>query len=198
MRCIFRLFARAGAAGGRLLLPSASRDRVVPGAASDVGRGQARTARLSSGILRVIGGASSSGRALLRASRLCWSWRSPPGEECACFSVRFLRLSIPWILVWGIKQLFLASIFVCSLSFSAYALTWPALCTFASSLCDLRIRTASAVPSDSRAASSQAYAPNDLVQNEWRDYAQGRSSGNALWFAIKFPTWTALLVALGL
>jgi hypothetical protein len=107
-------------------------------------------------------------------------------------------LSVPWILVWGAKQLFLASIFVCSVILvRLHVEQWPAIAT----LCalglaiyvfelhppHLPVPTASAQP---------AYGPSELVQNEWRDYAQGRSTRDPLWFAIKFPTWAALLGAL--
>ncbi|HEY6449622.1 MAG TPA: hypothetical protein VIX60_02970 [Candidatus Cybelea sp.] len=115
------------------------------------------------------------------------------------FAIALCVLSVPWILVWGMKQLFAASIFVCSFILLRLRVTrWPALCA----LCAIVLVTYAfelhppylPVP----AASSQAYASNDLVQNEWRDYAQGRSTGNALWLAIKFPTWAALLAALAM
>jgi hypothetical protein len=34
------------------------------------------------------------------------------------------------------------------------------------------------------------------VQDEWRVYAEQRSTSDLLWFAIKVPTWAALLTTL--
>ena len=87
------------------------------------------------------------------------------------------------------KKLFAASIFVCSCIFLLVRLTdGLRSARVRHRPRDLRFRTAPAVSSGAGGI-SQAYAPNDLVQNEWRDYAKGRSTGNALWLAIKFPTW---------
>jgi hypothetical protein len=33
------------------------------------------------------------------------------------------------------------------------------------------------------------------VQNEWRAYAEGRSTRDLLWFGIKLPSWIALAAA---
>jgi hypothetical protein len=41
----------------------------------------------------------------------------------------------------------------------------------------------------------RVYAPGELAQNEWRAYAEGRSTHDLLWFAIKLPSWAALAAA---
>ncbi len=115
------------------------------------------------------------------------------------FAIALCVLSVPWILVWGMKQLFAASIFVCSFILLRLRVArWPALCALCAIV--LVIYAFELHPPHLRvpAESSQAYAAGDLVQNEWRDYAQGRSTGDALWFAIKFPTWGALFAALAM
>ena len=86
-----------------------------PGAADECGAATARTARLSTGALRRHRRRlSSSGRALLRASHSARLERSPPGRMRIAAAFTLCVLSIPWILVWGSKQLFLASLFVCA------------------------------------------------------------------------------------
>jgi hypothetical protein len=106
-------------------------------------------------------------------------------------------LAVPWILVWGSKQLFAASIFVCAVillqlrvDLRAATLT---LCLIAGIIYAFELHPPSLpiVP-----AASQAYARGALVQDEWRYYAQQRSSGDPLWLAIKIPTWAALLAGL--
>ena len=88
----FGSFAGAGSARGRLLLSRASRNRLVAGATSDVGRGQTRTARLSSCILlcyrRRI---SPSGRAMLRAAGASRVGDPPTGACKNRFRGRFVR-----------------------------------------------------------------------------------------------------------
>jgi hypothetical protein len=107
-------------------------------------------------------------------------------------------LAVPWILVWGAKQLLLASLFVCAVILLRLRI-------------DLRVALASLgvitaliygfelhpphlpVPM----AAQRHYASNELVQVEWREYAQERSTHDLLWFAIKLPTWAGLLAGLG-
>ena len=109
-------------------------------------------------------------------------------------------LSIPWILVWGSKQLFLASLFVCAVILLRLRLdlriAFGSLCVIAAAMYAFELHPPH-LPVPPRAALG-AYAPNQLVQVEWRDYAQARSTRDPLWLAIKLPTWIALLAALGL
>ncbi|MBV9717703.1 MAG: DUF2029 domain-containing protein [Candidatus Eremiobacteraeota bacterium] len=107
-------------------------------------------------------------------------------------------LSIPWILVWGSKKLFLASVFVCAvILFCAGVgrrLAIVSLC-----LTGLLIYIFELHPPHLPVPSFRGtYASNALVQDEWKHYAQGRSSADPLWFAIKLPAWAALLAALGI
>ena len=102
-------------------------------------------------------------------------------------------LSIPWILVWGEKQLFLASLFVCAVILLrlrvGLRLTASALCAFAAIIYLFELHPPH-LPAPLRLP--RVYAPNELVQNEWSAYAQARSTRDLLWFAIKLPSWGAL------
>ncbi len=116
------------------------------------------------------------------------------------FATVLCVLSVPWILVWGMKQLFLASILVCSLILVRLRIErWPAIAALGAivlAIYGLELHPPH-LPTPT-SAMQHAYAPGALVQNVWRDYVQERSTGNVLWFAIKFPTWAALLAALAM
>lgn len=112
-------------------------------------------------------------------------------------AVALCVLAIPWILVWGSKQLFLASILVCAvilfqlridLRVAVFTLLALAATIYAFELHPPSLPVVAAAP--------QAYASNALVQDEWRYYAEQRSTGDPLWLAIKVPTWAALIAAL--
>jgi hypothetical protein len=109
-------------------------------------------------------------------------------------------LSIPWILVWGMKQLFLAALFVCAvillrLRIAGYA-TLAILFAVAGAIYLLELHPPHLqVPTTSQ---TRAYAPNELVQREWRDYTEARSTSDFGWFAIKLPTWAALIATLAI
>jgi hypothetical protein len=112
-------------------------------------------------------------------------------------AVALCTLSIPWILVWGEKQLFLASLFVCAVILLRLRVdlrvTAGALCIFAAviylfELYPPHLPAPSTLP--------RAYAPDELAQNEWQAYAEGRSTHDLLWFAIKLPSWAALAAGL--
>jgi len=102
-------------------------------------------------------------------------------------------LSIPWILVWGEKQLFLASLFVCAVILMRLRvdvrLAASAFCAIAAVIYLFELHPPH-LPASLRLP--RAYAPTELVQNEWRAYADGRSTHDLLWFAIKLPSWAAL------
>jgi hypothetical protein len=106
-------------------------------------------------------------------------------------------LSIPWILVWGEKQLFLASLFVCAVILVRLRIDLRiaagALCAFAAAIYFFEVHPAH-LPAPLRLP--RVYAPDELVQNEWSAYAEGRSTHDLLWFAIKLPSWAALAASL--
>ena len=120
------------------------------------------------------------------------------GKTRAVAAVALCALSIPWILIWGAKQLFLASLFVCAvillrlrvdLRIGFATLVVIAAIIYAFWLAPLRI---------SPAPPLRTYAANELAQNSWRDYTESLKTPDVLWLAIKFPTWGALLAALAI
>jgi hypothetical protein len=120
------------------------------------------------------------------------------GRARTVFAIALCVLSVPWILVWGIKQLFLASLFCCSvILWQLRIFRWPAIaafCAIAATIYAFELRPPHLpVPS---ASVKQTYAATSLVQDEWRVYAEQRSTSDLLWFAIKVPTWAALLTTL--
>ncbi len=107
-------------------------------------------------------------------------------------------LSLPWIAIWGAKQLFLASLFVCAVILLSLRLrareAWPIFLGIAAALYGFELFPPSLpVPA---AGALHAYAPNELVQAAWRDYTEARSTHDFGWVAIKLPAWIALLAAL--
>ena len=112
-------------------------------------------------------------------------------------AIALCTLSIPWILVWGEKQLFLASLFVCAVILLrlrvGLRIAAGALCAFAAAIYLFELHPPHLPPPLSF---PRAYAPNELVQNEWKAYAQGRSTHDPLWFAVKLPSWAALAAGL--
>jgi hypothetical protein len=119
------------------------------------------------------------------------------GISRAVLALALCALAVPWILVWGAKQLFLASVFVCAvillqlridLKVAVPSLCMIALAIYAFELHPPRLPVVRAAP--------QAYAASALVQDEWRYYAQQRATGDPLWLAIKVPTWAALLAGI--
>ncbi|MBV9057328.1 MAG: DUF2029 domain-containing protein [Candidatus Eremiobacteraeota bacterium] len=123
----------------------------------------------------VLAAASAAGRRALLAGALC-------------------ILSIPWLLSWGEKQLYLAALLSCVAIVSSLRIALvPAVSIVVSiglALYFFELHPPSlAVP---HLAGTHAYSAGELVQVEWRDYAEARSTSDPLWFAIKIPTWAAL------
>lgn len=107
-------------------------------------------------------------------------------------------LAIPWIPIWGAKQLFLAGLFVCAVILLRLRIDGRAalgfLCVVAAVIYAFELHPPHLpVPI---AAAQRSYAPSELVQREWRDYTEARSTSDPLWFAIKLPTWAALFAGL--
>jgi hypothetical protein len=119
------------------------------------------------------------------------------GWERVVAALALCLLSIPWILVWGMKQLFLAALFVCAVILLRarieLRIAAVALCVIAAAIYAFELHPPHLpVPH----AALQSYASNALVQTEWRNYTQARSTRDPLWLAIKLPAWSALLAAL--
>ena len=116
------------------------------------------------------------------------------GRARALFSIALCALAIPWIAVWGMKQLLLASALVCaaillrlrvprSSGIAAFVAIVAALYLFELHPPRLPVPVPNA----------RAYAPGELAEVEWGDYTAQRASHDPLWFLIKLPVWAALL-----
>jgi hypothetical protein len=103
-------------------------------------------------------------------------------------------LTVPWIAAWGVKKLFLASVFVCAAllyrlrAAAAIGIGTTLLVAAAVYLFELhppRLPAPAPLP-------ATAYAPWALVQVEWRVLVQQLDTHDLRWFAIKIPGWCAL------
>jgi hypothetical protein len=146
------------------------------------------------------------GGAFLHQEELCFAipavtllaWETT-GRQRTIATVALCLLAVPWIPVWGEKQLFLASLLVVvtilaqlrlELRTSLITLAAIAAAIYCLELAPPKLPAPSAMPA--------AYAASQLVSLEWRDYTARRSSHDPLWFAIKLPTWGALLASLAI
>lgn len=146
------------------------------------------------------------GGAFLHQEELCFAipavtllaWATT-GARRTVLAVALCVLAVPWITVWGAKQLLLASLFVCAtilaqlrVEFRASIVSFCAIAAaiYCFELAPPKLPVPSAMPA--------IYAANELVSLEWRDYTKQRSTHDPLWFAIKVPTWGALLAALAI
>jgi hypothetical protein len=119
------------------------------------------------------------------------------GTTRTVLALALCAVAIPWILVWGTKQLFLASIFVCFVILFRLRVDLRvaimSLCAVAATIYVFELHPPSLPVVQ---AALQPYAPNALVQEEWRYYAAQRTSSDPLWLAIKVPAWAALIAGL--
>ncbi len=104
-------------------------------------------------------------------------------------------LSVPWIAVWGVKQLFAASLFLCAFILARLRIDLRVavvtIACIAATVYAFELRPPH-LPVPLQTAWS-VYAPAEIAERAWRDYTEQRSTRDFLWFAIKLPTWLALL-----
>lgn len=147
---------------------------------------------------------STIGGTYLHAEELCFAIPAllvlavaTRGTPRVVAAIALCVFAVPWVLVWGLKPLFVASIFVCAtilfqlridMRVAILTLFVIAATIYAFELHPPSLPLVRAAP--------QTYAPTALVQNEWRYYAERRSTADPLWLAIKVPTWAALIAAL--
>ena len=134
-------------------------------------------------------------RAALLRDSLSWSW---PTAASSRPSPRFsrsrsARLAIPFnSMVWGSKQTLSRERLVCAGPFAETAHRSALLASYVtlrrSPQQSLRAR-ASSSSHLRRPLPPRAYAPTDLVQEEWKDYAEARSTSDMLWLADQLPAW---------
>lgn len=103
-------------------------------------------------------------------------------------------LAVPWIDVWIGKKLFLASLFVVAAILVrqrlAPMLSAGTFIAIAATIYGFELRPPAPFSGMTAMASLR---PSDLAQQAWRAYVLQLESPVLPWFAIKIPTWTALL-----
>ncbi|HET6274932.1 MAG TPA: hypothetical protein VFE16_03195 [Candidatus Cybelea sp.] len=111
-----------------------------------------------------------------------------------------VMLAIPWIPVWIVKKLFLATLFVVAallvrlragVGFSIVAFAAVTLAIYFLEL---------APPAPLTATTSGNFLPSDLAQSAWAAYVAALGSPSLTWLAVKIPSWAALcaLIAVAL
>lgn len=121
------------------------------------------------------------------------------GRARTVTAVALCILAIPWIALWGFKQLFLASLFVCAIILLRLEIgIRPAVATLAAIAVVIYLFQLHPPHLPTPVSASHVYAPAELTQREWRDYTDARSTNDPLWFAIKIPAWAALLAGLAI
>jgi hypothetical protein len=104
-------------------------------------------------------------------------------------------LAVPWVLVAGIKKLWLASVFVvtaCAYCLRAGVWTTVAMVfAFAGGIYWLELNPPQ-LPHPAPLAVG-AFAPNSLLQIEWHAVIAGLETHQPLWLISKLPVWCALM-----
>ncbi|HEY6326424.1 MAG TPA: hypothetical protein VIW73_07950 [Candidatus Cybelea sp.] len=122
---------------------------------------------------------------------------STRGRPQSTFAAALCVLAIPWILVWGMKQLFLASMFVCAAILLPLRVErWSALLIFCGIGIALYLFELHPPHLPLPAAMTHPYPAAALAEAAWRDYTARRGSSDVLWIAIKLPAWAALVAGL--
>lgn len=101
-------------------------------------------------------------------------------------------LAIPWIPVWIVKKLFLATLFVvAALLVRLRAGTAFSIVTFvAVGLAIYLLELAPPAPLNATTAGN--FLPSDLAQSAWAAYVAALGSSSLTWLAVKIPSWAAL------
>jgi glycosyl transferase family 87 len=146
------------------------------------------------------------GGAFLHQEELCFAipavtllaWGTT-GRQRTIATIALCLLAVPWIAVWGAKQLFLASLLVVATILAQVRLELRAslitLCAIAAAIYCFELAPPK-LPVPARMPA--IYAASELVSLEWRDYTALRSTHDPLWFAIKVPAWAALSASLAI
>ncbi|MGB6521242.1 MAG: hypothetical protein WBE83_05665 [Candidatus Cybelea sp.] len=107
-------------------------------------------------------------------------------------------VALPWIAVWGTKQLFAASLFVCALTLwrlrVELRIAVPIFVAIAAALYGFELHPPKLpVPSGS---ALPVIAPGDLAGHAWQAYTAQRGTHGVAWLAVKLPVWAALIAAI--
>ncbi|MBV8154321.1 MAG: hypothetical protein JOY98_07870 [Candidatus Eremiobacteraeota bacterium] len=122
------------------------------------------------------------------------------GRRKVAASLALSLLSIPWVWVWSIKKLFLASIFVAAAILLRLEMPWmvvvPALLALCGAMYGLELHP----PTLAHALrpSPSAFPADSLSEPAYRVFIEQVRSGDPRWVLVKVPAWTALVTLLGL
>jgi hypothetical protein len=110
--------------------------------------------------------------------------------------VALCLLAVPWIAVWIVKKLFLATLFiVAAILLRTRAGTSVAIGTFvaiAASIYFLEL----VPPAPLVAITAGSFSPGDLAQHAWGAYVAQLGNPSASWLLVKVPTWLGLAAML--
>jgi Glycosyltransferase family 87 len=116
------------------------------------------------------------------------------GADRAILAGALCVLSIPWILIWGTKQLFLTALFACAVILVTLRIErWAAVGIFCATALTIYAFELHPPHLPAPAAINRQYPAADFAETAWRDYTTARLSDDPLWVAIKLPVWAALL-----
>lgn len=119
------------------------------------------------------------------------------GAPRAVLAAALCALSIPWIAVWGMKQLFLASLFVCAVILVTLRIgRWAAVGIFCATALTIYAFELNPPHLPTPVAITRQYSPAEFAEAAWRDYTAARASDDPLWILIKLPAWAALVATL--
>jgi Glycosyltransferase family 87 len=119
------------------------------------------------------------------------------GAVRAVLAAALCALSIPWIAVWGMKQLFLASLFVCAVILATLRIQrWAAIGIFCATALTIYAFELHPPHLPTPVAITRQYSTAGFAEIAWRDYTAARASDDPLWVLIKLPAWAALLATL--
>jgi hypothetical protein len=118
------------------------------------------------------------------------------GNLKAIAVVALCLLAVPWIPVWIAKKLFLIALFVVAALLARLragaAVSIAAWIAIAASIYVLEL----APPAPFQAITPGTFAAADLAQRAWAAYVNALGNASLTWFAVKIPTWAALVAVL--
>lgn len=105
-------------------------------------------------------------------------------------------LAVPWIPVWIVKKLFLATLFVIAAALVRLRPpTSVAVATFVAVAAAVYLLEL-APPAPLVALTPAGTAPTDLAQHAWRAWVEALPPAAPTWLLVKIPTWLALVATL--
>lgn len=105
-------------------------------------------------------------------------------------------LIVPWIKVWAIKKLFAASLAICGFVLLRLGIAPLPAFGILGALAALIYCIELVPPAPLPVVAQSTPSPGTLASTAWRDFTSRLGVAGLGWFAIKLPTWAALIAAL--